>query len=180
MAAMADETIPPTPKPTKTTRVMTSVDTTLHIQFSSGEKNARLVIPRNQLKLLRAQLDEMDDADNTAAVSSVSRIQTIVSGLFLSLAIIFGGVWFVRSGKTTSKKSKVLVIGAGLFLSGAIATIAFGNIGPPTRAEITSKIFNTKTFTHPLGLEGQVKLEVSSTSDRIEFIVPEVKEEEEK
>src|SRR5262245_16167185 len=103
-AVLADETIPPTPKPKKTAEPVSAVDTTLHVQFSNREKNARLIIPKSQLKQLRAQLDELDDADPTVAVSGFSRTQTIVSGLFLSLAIIFGGVWFARSGKTASKK----------------------------------------------------------------------------
>jgi len=92
-----------------------SIETNMIIRLDSNATEARLLIPKSELKQLRAQLDEMDDdSDNTAAVTSFGRTQTIVSGIFLSLAIVFGGIWFVRSGKGSTRTGKVLVIGAML------------------------------------------------------------------
>jgi hypothetical protein len=175
-AAFADVRLPDTPKPTpvKTVKPASPVDATLHIEFSPREKTARLVIPRSQLKELRAELEGLDDAPVSAGFS---RAQTVVGGLFLSLAFVFGGVWFARAGKNASKKHKIAAAGALLFFSGAFATIAFGNIGPPSRAAITSRIFNAQSFNHPLGLQGPVKLEIGDDSDNIRLIVPEIKEE---
>src|SRR5215470_12641239 len=74
-----------------------SIQTTMMIHLKSDATEAKLVIPRSQIQQLRAQLDELDNGtDNTAAVISgngITRTQTIVSGLFLSLAIVFGGIW---------------------------------------------------------------------------------------
>src|SRR4051812_7685376 len=84
----------PDPAKTPKTKPSTSIATAMDIRLDPDAKEARLIIPKSQLKQLRAQLDGLDDADdNTAAVTtpSFSRTQTIMSGAFLSLAIVFGG-----------------------------------------------------------------------------------------
>ena len=177
-AAVADVRLPDTPKPTpaKTAKPEpAAVDATLQIEFSSREKTARLLVPRNELNKLRAELDALDGGGG-ATFSGISRAQTIAGGLFLSLAVVFGGVWFVRSGKNAPKKVRIAAAGAVLLASGALASIAFANIGPPTTADITSRIFNAESFRHPLGLQGAVKLEITDRGDRLRLIVPEVRE----
>ena len=180
-AALADVRLPdkPSPTPAKTAKPESAaVDSKLQIILSKSDKTARLIVPKNQLNQLRAELDALDGGAPT--FSGISRAQTIAGGLFLSLAFIFGGVWFVRSGKNASKKVKIAAAGALLFFSGGFATIAFANIGPPTTADITSRIFNAESFRHPLGLQGDIKLEVRDNADRILLIVPYVEQENSK
>ena len=156
------------------------IDTTLSISLDRKATQARLVIPKSQIKQLRAELEQLDDAsDDTAAVSrTFSQTQTIVSGVFLSLAFVFGGVWFSRSGKTVTKTGKTLAIGAVLFLSGAFATMVFGNAGPPADARsITSKLFTRSVHTYK-GAWGKIKLETSDESTAVRLIVPDPPSEE--
>ncbi len=170
--AFADIRRPHDPK----TKPSKGIDTTLSISIDRNAKEARLVIPRSQLKQLRAELEQLDeDADQTATVStSFSRTQMIVSGLFLSLAFIFGGVWFARSGRNVSKTGKAAVIAAGLFMSGAVASFVFANAGPPPDARsITGKLFTPSVHMYKSAW-GKIKLETSDESRDIRLIVPDV------
>ena len=158
-----------------------SIDTNMSIRLDSNATEARLLIPKSEIKQLRAQLDAMDDdSDNTAAVTnSFSRTQTIVSGIFLSLALVFGGIWFARSGKVSIRTAKTLMIGALLAGLGSAATFVYANAGPPAEARsITSKMFSQSVHIYKFGY-GRVKLEAKPESggDRIELIVPDPKDE---
>lgn len=181
LVAFADVRMPDnTPTPTKQ-RQAKAINTELHISIDRNAKEARLRIPKSQVKQLRAELDQMEDSDATAASVSFSKTQTVVSGLFLSLAFVFGGVWFVRSrNKGETKANKTLVAGAGLFLTGAMATIAFANIGPPPEVRsITGKIFTESVHRYKQA-SGRINLEISDEIDEIELIVPEAKSDDRK
>jgi len=178
LAALADIPRPSTPKPAKTPKQAKSIDTSLIIRLDRDAKEARLIIPKSQIQQLRAELDELDGgADNTAAVTkSFTGTQTIVSGMFLTLAFVFGGVWLARSGKTVSKNSRALGIGAFLFLGGAFATFVFANAGPPPEARsINGKMFTPAVHMYKQG-SGVIKLETKDTSDYIELVVPDPKD----
>ena len=175
VAAFADVRPPVTPKP----KDKKTVESDLTIRIDREAKEARLLIPKSHLKQFRAELELPDDSSN-AAFLSFSRTQTIVSGLFLSLAFVFGGVWFVRRGKTNLKANKTLAAGAVLFLCGALATAVYANVGPPIEARsITSKIFNREVFTPYLFASGKIKVEVTD-DDRFELVVPDKWDEEKK
>jgi hypothetical protein len=182
LAALADIPRPSTPKPVKTPKQAKSIDTNLMIQLDRNAKEAKLIIPKSQIQRLRAELDELDGgANNTAAVSrsSFTGTQTIVSGMFLTLAFVFGGVWLARSGKTVSKNGRALGIGAFLFLGGAFATFVFANAGPPPEARsITGKMFTQAVHTYKFG-SGAIKLEMSTDPDEddVELIVPDPKDD---
>ena len=169
IANLADEAPPrPTPKP----KANKAIDTTLYVQIKRDAKDATLIIPKDQLKQLRAELEELDvDSDNTAS-ANFTKTQTIVSGMFLSLAFVFGGVWLVRSRKIDTKTSKTLVIGSVIFLSGAVATIVYANAGPPPEARtITNKFFSQGVNSYAFG-SGKIKLETSSEVKVPTLIVP--------
>ena len=165
------------PDPAKTPKQKTSksIETGMSIRLDADAKEARLIIPKTQIKQLRAELEKLDDGtDNTAAVSSpgsFSRTQTIVSGMFLSLALVFGGMWFVRSGKAATKTGKTLVILAVLTGLGSAATIVYANAGPPPEARtITGKMFTQAVHMYGTGW-GTVRLEAGD-QQQIELIVP--------
>ena len=154
-----------------------AIETTLDIRLDANAKEARLIIPRSQIKQLRAELESIDDgSDNTAGVASVpgiSRVQTIMSGLFLSLAFVIGGVWFVRSGRTETKASKGIVAVIVVFFVATAATFVFANAGPPSEARsITGKMFTPAVHMYGFGW-GKIKLEVSDEDkNSVRLIVP--------
>lgn len=165
----------PRPEPAKTPKSNSSksIETSMKIRLDREAKEARLIIPKSQIKQLRAELEKMDDddSDNTAAVTSFSRTQTIVSGSFLSLALFFGGMWFVRSGKAATKSGKGLVILAVVTGIVSAATLVYANAGPPQEARtINGKMFTQAVHMYGTGW-GVVKLETRDQK-QIELIVP--------
>ena len=177
--AFADIRLPDTPKPTPAPKQAKAIDAMLAIRIDKDATEARLIVPKSQLKQLRAELEQMDDSDSTAAFN-FTRTQTIVSGLFLSLAFVFGGVWFSRSRKVSTKTGKTFAVGAVLLLFGAFATIAFANIGPPPDARsITGKIFTPAVHQYKQAW-GKIKLEISDKDETIQLIVPDAPDEEKK
>ena len=159
----------------KKTQPSKAVDSRLTIRIDQNAKEAKLIIPKNQLKQLRAELEQLDDNSDVATTASLNftRTQTIVSGLFLSLAFVFGGFWFARNKKPELKGNKTLAIGAVLFLGGTFATIAYANAGPPPDARtISGKMFTPAVHIYKYA-SGKIKLETSDTANQIELIVPE-------
>jgi hypothetical protein len=153
-----------------------AIDAMLSIRIDATAKEARLRIPKSQIAQLRAQLDEMDgDGQTAASVSSSVHTQTIVSGVLLSLALVFGGVWFARKGKTASKATRAAAVLVGIVASAAFAAFVFANAGPPPDARsITGKLFTPSVHMYKQA-SGRVKLETSDETDYIELIVPDVK-----
>lgn len=177
IAAFADVRIPDTPKPTPSPKAQKGIDSNLSIRIDSNAKEARLLIPKSQLKQLRAELDALDDDSNNTALAGFSRTQTIIGGLFLSLAMVIGGVWFSRSHKKGAKPNKTLVAGAVLFFCGVFATITFANIGPPLEARsITGKIFSSAVHQYKQA-SGKIKIEVTNDEYGVQLIVPDVKDD---
>jgi hypothetical protein len=172
--ARPDKTPNKVPKPKPAPGIVTSMD----IRLDRDATQARLLIPKSQLKQLRAELEQLDgDSEDTAAVTTpgISRTQTIMSGLFLSLAIFFGGMWFVRSGKASTKTGKGLVVIAVVAGIASAATYIYANAGPPQEArQITGKMFSPAVHTYGVGW-GEVRLEASS-EERIKLIVPDPKD----
>ena len=176
IVALADIRLPETPKPDS----KKSIDSFLSIKFDKNTKEAKLIIPKSQLKQLRAELEQLDNEQDTNANAKTgfTRAQTIIGGLFMSLAILSGGVWLTRTKKLDPKTGKNLVIGAILFLSGAVATIVYANAGPPPELrQITSKLFDKKVFGYWNSAGGKIKIQVSDTAQNPELIVPDVTDE---
>jgi hypothetical protein len=169
-------------KPEKTPKPKPGVSTTMFIMLDRNATEPVLRIPKAQIKQLRAELEQMDDSeDNTAAItapgeSSISRTQTIVSGMFLSLALVFGGIWFVRSGKTSQAKGKALM---ALTVATAAASVVYANIGPPPEARaITSALFTQGVHRYKQA-SGKIKLETMTEPNRnvVELIVPDQRDD---
>lgn len=168
-SALADIARPEnTPKPTPTPR---SVMSSMRIRLDRNATEAKLILPKSQIKQLRAELEQMDsDSDDTAAVSNTSRTQTIVSGAFFSLALVFGGMWFVRSGKSATKSGKSLVILAIVAGVGSAATLVYANAGPPPITSITGSLFNRDAVRYR-PINAPIKIEMSDEKS-VQFIVP--------
>ena len=171
---LADIAKPTTPKP------KASIDTFLSIRLQSDAKDARLIIPKSQLMQLRAQLDQMGNPNDTAAAFTASeissRLPTIVGGLFLTLAIVFAGLWFARSKRLSPTMNSSVILLAAIMAAGSAATFVYGNAGPPPEARsITGKMFTQGVHMYGFG-SGQIKLETSDDpNQRLELIVPDPK-----
>jgi hypothetical protein len=157
-------------------KVYSNSTSDLTIRFDSNIERPTLRIPKTQLGYLRAQNENGEsDENNTAAVTApggFSRTQTFVSGVFLSLAIVFGGMWFVRSGKAASKEGKALIALAVLTGIGSAATFVYADIAPPQPVnDITSKIFNQDAMWRGEASSWNVRIE-STNGDKIELYVP--------
>jgi hypothetical protein len=154
-------------QPEKPKRPGKSIDTSLSIRLDRDAKEARLIIPRSQLQQLRAELDQIDG--DTSVAASLGGVQTIVSGVLLSLAFVFGGLWFMRSGATSSKA----VAGVAIVMAvGSVASFVYGNAGPPPEARtISGKMFSQSVHIYKQGW-GKIKLEVSNEATSPELIVP--------
>ena len=153
------------------------IDTYLSIRLDSEAKEARLIIPRSQAKALRAELEALDgDSDPTAALLSTSgdnpRLRMIVSGVFLSLAFVFAGIWFTRKGGKTSRTGVASAAVTMIFALGGLAVVVYGNAGPPAEARsITGKMFSPALHVYKFG-GGKIKLEISNTETQPTLIVP--------
>ena len=162
-------------KPTKspTTNGKPSIETTLDIRLDANAKEARLIIPRSQIKQLRAELESLDDGSETAVATGTSRVQTVMSGLFLSLAFVFGGIWFVRSGRAATRAGKGAVAILVVSFVATAATFVFANAGPPSEARsITGKMFAPAVHMYGFGW-GRIKLELSDNDkSSVRLIVP--------
>lgn len=176
--SFADEAPPP-----KKTPKLKTVQSAMVIKLDKKADEAVLRLSKKQLKELRASIDEADDTDsNFASTDSGNslRMQTIVGGLFLSLAMVFGGIVLFRSGKISEKASKTIVSGALIFAFAVAATFVLGNAGPPPEIRsISSKLFDKKVFGGWGEAHGAVKVEIVDSAKSIELIVPD-KEEDKK
>lgn len=173
IAAFADVRVD-TPTPTPKTKAGKSIATEFNVRFDRNAKEARLLIPKDQLKQLRAELEQLDNDSDNLAANGFTKTQTIVSGMFLSLAFVFGGVWFARSRKIDTKTGKVLIIGSVLFLSSAVATIVYANAGPPPEARVlTNRFFSKEVNIYKWG-SGKVKMETSDEVKSPTLIVPDL------
>ena len=169
----------PDPKPTPQPKPEKLVDAEMDIKLDRDAKDAKLLIPKSEIKNLRAALEQLDNGgDTTAAIttSGLTRTQTIVSGLFMSLAIVFGGIWFARSGKLASKSVRATVITISVAGIATAATVVYANAGPPSEARsITGKMFSQAVHIYGFGW-GHVKVGISD-SDRVQLIVPDPKDD---
>lgn len=169
-SAMADIARPNTTpkKPAKTA----SIDTRLDIRIRRDAKEAKLILSKTQLNQLRAEIDAIDGGAVNTASAGITGVQTIGGGVFLSLAMVFAGVWFVRSGRLSKPAAAGLIAAA----AGAFATMVYANAGPPPEARsITGKMFAPAMHYYKFG-GGSIKLEVSADEDNPVLIVPDTEE----
>lgn len=173
----------PNPDSLKRTSSKTKLTTDMRLEPDEKASEAKLLIPREIWGQMKAQLDGKgaQSAGATSRFFNMTSAQTVVSGIFLSMAFAFGGVWLVRSRKGTQQKlSRVAALGvvALLLLSGTAATVAFANAGPPPEARtLTSKVLAPQL--QWWGAYGQVKVEIVDEGDEIILVLPKQKDKSE-
>lgn len=151
-------------------------DLKIQMQIDTDEKakEAKLVIPRAVFQQMTAQLDGNDSssAATTTRFFNMTNAQTVMSGIFLSMAFAFGGVWLVRSRKGAERTARAVALGVALLLVvGVTASVAYANAGPPPVARsLTSKILIPEL--QWWGAYGEVKIEIVEEGNYIKLVLP--------
>jgi hypothetical protein len=163
---------PPLPKPTpKPTADSKEKEANMHIAVTREVTEPTLVIKKSSAKMLRAALDEIEaEEDNTASIEGTikgSSAQTIIGGLFLSLAFLFGGVWFFRS--KPSKINAALMLIAAL---GITTTFVFANIAPPKLFSLSKSMLSPELQGYGKA-QGKVKIKIREIAPAdIQLLIP--------
>ena len=146
----------------------------MRIATDEKAKEAKLIIPRAVFQQMSAQLDGKDApaATVSARFFNMTGAQTIMSGIFLSLAFAFGGVWLVRSRKGAERTARAVALGLSLLLVGGItAGVAYANAGPPPEGRsMTSNILTREL--QWWGAYGEVKVEIVAEGEDITLVLP--------
>ena len=171
LAAFADIKPPIRPAPTSTV-APAATEAKMAISVSGFETEATLVIHKSMVEKINAALKAKgEDKLITSAGAGIASTQTIVGGLFLSLALVFGGVWLARAKGPISKPALGIVVFA---IFGMGATLVIGNVPPPKRIPLTSAIIDDKVLGRYVAA-GKVKILIphyESEKDDILLVLP--------
>ncbi len=178
LATFADIRMPDTPKPTPTPK---GKQVEMYISITNEVSEPTLVIKKGSIKELKAILEEAENLeDNTAMIqpednqnqantaqTNSGSSQTIIGGLFLSLAFVFGGVWFVRN-----KPSKTVVGVFLLAIIGSATAMVWANVAPPRIFGISKSIFSEELNRRAYA-SGKVRLKFSKESgSEVKLLIP--------
>jgi len=97
-------------------------------------EEARLIIPKQMLGKLKAELDQ----EEKGGIAGTSRMQTIIAGVAMTMALAFSGLWLVRRGPNGGRHLALLIGAVGFFGIGA-AVMADGAVRPD-RTPRTDKV----------------------------------------
>lgn len=125
---------------------------------SSDDFQARLYVPSNLLA-----------ADTNATPSGMSAVGTTVSGVALSLSVVFGGLWLARSRRRLGTQSTVTA-GVILVVLAGTASYAWANASPYPIANPGTLVKATPTGE---ALSGKVRvMRVSDDDNTIRLLLP--------
>lgn len=162
-AAVADIRLPDTPKPTPSPKTdAKALNRDLTIRLSPNVEEATLEIPKDAIKSLRAALENIDDNGAIAGTTggfNITPTQTLMSGLFLSLALTVGGVWFLKSKPIGNAPKVAAGLIAAMFFGGG-ATLILANVAPPPIKGINADLFSDQLRRNWRGANGSVKVVV--------------------
>ncbi len=136
------------------------------IQTDETIRVPELRVPKNQA----VSFQNLGLIENGSS-SGISATQTIVGGLFLSCAIIAGGLWLVRS-----RMPKAVKAGAALvfLIAGAGSAVVFANKAAPSPYWRAGTL--PRALQNDKELSGNVKIVlVDSKDDTIRLVLPVVK-----
>jgi hypothetical protein len=133
------------------------------IQFDDKVSEAKLVIPK-QFLAPKAKADL--GTDDGTGIAGASKIQTIMAGLCLALALGFGGLWMVRHRGQVSGRALGLLLGAVGFL--ALSTTGWADFAPPVKK---GTVPAPVPFPVPANLNGKVLIEVVEKGDTVRLII---------
>lgn len=142
------------------------------VSLSNWSEQPTLVITKDMVDKINAAARDkgMVTAGTAGGASPLAPTQTIVGGIFLSLAFVFGGVWLARSKGKVSKPALGILL---LAVVGMATTLVTGNVPPPKRIGLTSAIINESVMRNYMAA-GKVKIMVVdyNTKDDISLVIP--------
>ena len=107
----------------------------MSIEASEEQQEAQLLIPASALRQLRAELeDEKPSFAASLGVGGLPPAHTAAAGVLLSLGLVFGGLWFARSGRSARARRTAVVVAVCALCAGAATTLTLANLAPPPRA----------------------------------------------
>ena len=142
--------------------------TGLTVAPDSKATEARLQISRDTLKHIQDALANSGGDESMTQRVMHSSTRTIMAGLFMFLAVSFGGVWLARSGQRRNHKA----IAAALlmaFVFGTATVIVRANAGPPGYVRwqnLPQALKDGKTT------NGGVDIEIVPGDDYMKLIIP--------
>ncbi|HQU82887.1 MAG TPA: hypothetical protein PKY59_07170 [Pyrinomonadaceae bacterium] len=164
VAAFADIRLPDEPKRTPTpaaTPQMGEKEAQMIIQISNEVTEPTLVISKNLI-------GQMPAAES--AKLGIGSTQTIVGGLFLSLAFVFGGVLLAR-GKGNMPKAAIGIFAVAIL--GFAGSVVSANIAPPRNVPLNKNLFSKEMQGYAMS-RGMVKFKVvdNSYGSDIRLLIP--------
>ncbi|HEV2800079.1 MAG TPA: hypothetical protein VGW12_06270 [Pyrinomonadaceae bacterium] len=159
------------PTPQKARRTAPLPAARMLIESRNDVTEARLQIPQNMLRQLRAELEREDPASNASAgIDSSSPTRTIIAGVFLSLALAFAGVFVAR---TRSRNVRQLAAVALVLITaaGALAFKTLANARPPEPRILDAGTLRRATTPNE-GLNGVIRIEIVDEPNVFKLIVP--------
>lgn len=170
-AAFADIK-PPLPKPSPSAVPVAPEQVGVTISVSRWEKEGTLVLTKAAIEKINAAMKAKGGDIPTIAGEPAPGFstQTIVGGLFLSLAFVFGGVWLARSKGQVSKPALGMVL---LAVIGMGVTLVTGNVPPPKRIVLDSGIINADKMNGSVAA-GKMKLLIVDyqSKDDVMLVLP--------
>jgi hypothetical protein len=166
---------PPTPTPQKARRTTPLPAARMLIEARTDATEARLQIPSNMLRQLRAEM-ERDAASGAAAATTpadwLRPTQTIVAGLFLSLALAFAGIFVARTRTRARGARQAAAVALVVFAAtGALAFRTLANARPPEPRILDAGSLKLAT-TPDAQLNGVIRVEVVDDPNVFKLIVP--------
>ena len=160
---------PPTPTetPQKARRAAPLPAARMSIESRNDATEARLQIPRNLLRQLRA---EMQGDDAAASTDSLRSTRTIIAGVFLSLSLAFAGVFIARTRLRGAKQAAAVAL-VVFAATGALAFRTLANARPPEPRTLDAGSLKLAT-TPDAELNGVIRVEVVDEQNVFKLIVP--------
>ncbi|MCA1564330.1 MAG: hypothetical protein LC803_01475 [Acidobacteria bacterium] len=172
--AFADIALPepaPTRTPQKARRAAPLPAARMSIESRSDVTEARLQIPQNMLRQLRAEMErDAGDAAAATATDSLRPAQTIIAGIFLSLSLAFAGVLVARTRSRAAKQAAAVAL-CVFAATGALAIKTLANARPPEPRMLDAGSLKLAT-TPDAKLNGVIRVEVVDDPNVFKLIVP--------
>ncbi|MDQ1523575.1 MAG: hypothetical protein QOE47_1499 [Pyrinomonadaceae bacterium] len=172
-ATLADISAPepmPTPTPQKVRRAVSLPAARMLIESRTDATEARLQIPQNVLRQLRAELEREDASVASSATDWLRPTQTIVAGVFLSLSLAFAGVFVARTRSRGARQAAAVALFV-FAASGALAFKTLANARPPEPRLLDAGSLRRAT-TPDAELNGVIRVEVVDDPNVFKLIVP--------
>ena len=145
----------------------------MRIETDGSATEAKLIIPRSVLRDSRMEAGGGTTGSTSTGLLGGGSVgtQTIVAGIFLSLAFALGGVWLVRARKGTGKVPRAALGAVALMFLSAAGGIAYANIAPPRM----SRPLNADALIQEAkrdGVAGKVRIEIVEEGEQIFLVLP--------